>query len=130
MRRLARVQHTLLGLAVIATLLPGGTAAMSATTTAPSPDSRIATARLITSRDVSRGVYEYLFTARQRRAIEVLLSDPEVNRIVQGWIASFEAYDPLTNDLDSVSVQGSTDMKVEGDLEKGFTVTAVGFQVI
>jgi hypothetical protein len=101
-----------------------------ATSAAPVADRRISTARLITSRDVGRDTYKYFFTARQRRAIEVLLADPEVNKVARGWIASFEAYDPLTNDLDSVSVQGSTDMTVEGDLEKGFKVTAVGHQVV
>ncbi|MDR7390494.1 MAG: hypothetical protein QN182_00295 [Armatimonadota bacterium] len=91
---------------------------------------RIATARLLTSRDVGRDAYKSLFFYRQRRAVEVVLADPEVNRIARGWVASFEAYDPLTNDLDSVSLQGSTDMRVQGDLENGFEITAAGHQVV
>jgi hypothetical protein len=75
-------------------------------------------------------VYKLLFTYRKRRAIEVLLSDPAVNEVVRNFIASFEAYDPLTNDLDSISIQGSTDMTVEGSLQEGFEITAKNRQVI
>ncbi|MDR7388923.1 MAG: hypothetical protein QN205_04530, partial [Armatimonadota bacterium] len=49
---------------------------------------RIATARLLTSRDVGRDAYKSLFFYRQRRAAEVVLAHPEVNRIARGWIAS------------------------------------------
>lgn len=111
-------------------LVMAGGSIVPATSAAPAADRRVHTARLLTSRDVGRDTYKYLFAARQRRAIEVLLADPEVNKVARGWIASFEAYDPLTNDLDSVSLQGSTGMRVEGDLEKGFKVTAVGHQAV
>ena len=97
---------------------------------APEPDSRIAEARRIGPRDVTKSNYRALWSYRKRQAVETLLLDPEVNDLAADWIASFEAYDPLTNDLDAVSIQGTTDMSVEGSRESGtFQVTAVDRQV-
>ncbi|PSQ16795.1 hypothetical protein BRD00_10005 [Halobacteriales archaeon QS_8_69_26] len=50
--------------------------------------------------------------------------------MAENWVASFEAYDPLTNGLDAISIQGTTDMTVEGSRESGqFEVTATERQV-
>ncbi|RKD97305.1 hypothetical protein ATJ93_0290 [Halopiger aswanensis] len=70
-----------------------------------------------------------LYTYRKRRALEVLLSDPEVHAAAADMISSYEAYEPLAN-RDTVSVQGCPDVEIEGGLEEGrFDVTALERQV-
>lgn len=96
----------------------------------PDPGTRITEARRLGPRDVSQSNYKALWSYRKRQAVESLLLDPMVNSLAGNWITSFEAYDPLTNGLDAVSIQGTTDMTVEGSRESGsFNVTAVGRQV-
>lgn len=100
------------------------------TENAPQPGPRITNARRVGPRDVNEYNYHLLWSYRKRKSLETLLADPRVNEIASNWIASFEAYDPLTNYLDSVSVQGTTDMTVEGGIESGtFNVTAANRQV-
>ncbi|WP_245742066.1 hypothetical protein [Natrinema salaciae] len=71
-----------------------------------------------------------LYTYRKRRALEVLLSDPEVHAAAEDMISSYEAYEPLSDRLDTVSVQGCPDVEIEGGIEEGrFDVTAVQRQV-
>jgi hypothetical protein len=114
---------------------------------APDPGERITEARRIGPRDVSKRNYHMLWAYRKRQAVETLLLEPEVHDVAGSWISSFEAYDPLTNDLDAISIQGTTDMTVEAsrgsqtmDLtqvspsevtaeQTTFNVTAVGRQV-
>ncbi|WP_337652565.1 hypothetical protein [Halomontanus rarus] len=92
-----------------------------------SDESGIADARLLSGRDAETDV---LYTYRKRRALEVLLSDPEVHAIAEDMISSYEAYDPYTNGLDAVSVQGSPSVEIEGSIDEGaFDVTAVDRQV-
>ncbi|MEF8783187.1 MAG: hypothetical protein V5A39_03420 [Haloarculaceae archaeon] len=82
---------------------------------APEPGERITSARRIGTRDVTEDSYKMLWSYRKRQAAETLVSDPAVNDVIGGWIASFEAYDPLTNNLDAISVQGTTGMNVEAE---------------
>lgn len=97
---------------------------------APEPGERITSARRIGVRDVSDYDYRALWSYRKRESLEALLSDPRVNELAKGWVAGFEAYDPLTNFLDSVSIQGTTGMEVEGSVESGtFDVVATDRQV-
>ncbi|WP_434531615.1 hypothetical protein ACODNH_19960 (plasmid) [Haloarcula sp. NS06] len=63
----------------------------------PEPDDRITSARRIGPRDVSDFGFEDLWAYRKRQAVEALVSDPRVNDVASDWVASFEAYDPLTN---------------------------------
>jgi len=96
----------------------------------PEPGERITSARRIGPRDVSDFGFRELWTYRKRQAVEALVADPAVNDLASDWVASFEAYDPLTNRLDAVSVQGTTGMSVEGGRESGeFEVTATDRQV-
>lgn len=86
--------------------------------------------RPISVRDVDDEVYELLYSYRKYRSLEVLLSDPVVNDVVRDMVSSFEAYDPQTNDVDAVSVQGSPGIEIEGGIDEGaFDVTAVDRQV-
>ncbi|MFC4550313.1 MULTISPECIES: hypothetical protein [Halorussus] len=97
---------------------------------APEPGKRITNARRIGTRDVSDYDYKALWSYRKRKSLEVLLSDARVNEVARDWIGAFEAYDPLTNHLDSISVQGTTDMSAEGTVASGtFDVTANDRQV-
>jgi hypothetical protein len=82
---------------------------------APEPGERITSARRIGTRDVTEDSYKMLWSYRKRQAVETLVADPAVNDVIGGWVASFEAYDPLTNDLDAISVQGTTGMSVEAE---------------
>jgi len=96
----------------------------------PEPGERITSARRIGPRDVSDFGFQELWSYRKRQAIEALVSDPRVNELASNWVASFEAYDPLTNRLDAVSVQGTTGMTVEGGPDNTpFEVTATDRQV-
>ncbi|WP_121822306.1 hypothetical protein [Halostella salina] len=96
----------------------------------PEPGERITSARRIGPRDVSDFGFKELWTYRKRQAVEALVADPEVNDLASDWVASFEAYDPLTNRLDAISVQGTTGMTVDGGRESGtFEVTATDRQV-
>lgn len=96
----------------------------------PDPGERITSARRIGPRDVSDFGFKELWTYRKRQAVEALVADPEVNDLVSDWVASFEAYDPLTNRLDAISIQGTTGMTVEGGRDSGtFEVTATDRQV-
>ncbi|MHC3381898.1 hypothetical protein [Haloarcula sp. H-GB5] len=96
----------------------------------PEPDDRIRSARRIGPRDVSDFGFEDLWAYRKRQAVEALVSDPRVNDVASDWVASFEAYDPLTNRLDAVSVQGTTGMTVNGGPDDTpFEVTAKNRQV-
>jgi hypothetical protein len=96
----------------------------------PEPGERITSARRVGPRDVGAENYHTLWAYRKRQSVETLLGDPAVNDLASDWIASFEAYDPLTNGLDAVSIQGTTDLQVDGSRESGtFDVTAVGRQV-
>ncbi len=71
-----------------------------------------------------------LYTYRKRRALEVLLTDPEVHAVAEDMLSSYEAYEPYTDHLDAVSVQGSPDVEIEGGVGDGqFDVTAVERQV-
>ncbi|WP_306054334.1 cupredoxin domain-containing protein [Natronococcus wangiae] len=82
--------------------------------------------RLVSSRDLTDENHEYFHAYRKRRAIEALLADPEVNEIVDDMISSYEAYDPYTNRLDAVSVQGSPDIEIEGGIDEGAFEVTVG----
>jgi hypothetical protein len=110
-------------LASLGTLAAGGAAVaggmdeavsgVAAQEGAPEPGERITEARRLGTRDVSKSNYKALWTYRKRQAVERLCQDPQVQDVVGDWVASFEAYDPLTNDLDAVSVQGTTGMTCE-----------------
>ncbi|AZQ15997.1 hypothetical protein DOS48_13980 (plasmid) [Halorubrum sp. PV6] len=96
----------------------------------PEPGERITSARRIGPRDVSDFGFQELWSYRKRQAVETLVSDPRVNEVASNWVASFEAYDPLTNRLDAVSVQGTTGMTVDGGPDNTpFEVTATNRQV-
>lgn len=92
-------------------------------------EERIETARQVSPRDFDDHNYERIFSHRKQKAVEILLSDPEVNELAQSWISSFEAYDPLTNHLETVSIQGGRDLRIEGGIDDSFTVTVVDRQV-
>lgn len=81
------------------------------------PALRMDTADFASVRQFTNGNYERIHTYRKRRAIETLLTDPEVNDLVSDWIGGFEAYEVLTNHLETVSIQGPTSLSVE---ETGF----------
>lgn len=96
----------------------------------PEPGERITSARRIGPRDVSDFGFKELWSYRKRQAVEALVADPAVNDLASDWVASFEAYDPLTNRLDAISIQGTTGMSVDGGRESGsFEVTAENRQV-
>lgn len=99
------------------------------------PAARLDTASFASCREFDNGNFERIHTARKRRAIETLLSDPEVNDLVSDWIGTFEAYEPLTNHLETISIQGPQTLEVEeSGFEEGeeaeFEVTAVERQTV
>jgi len=99
------------------------------------PAARLDTAGFVSAREFDNGNFERIHTARKRRAIETLLRDPEVNDLVGDWIGTFEAYEPLTNHLETLSLQGPRTLSVEeSGFEDGeeatFEVTAVDRQTI
>ncbi|WP_154658658.1 hypothetical protein [Halopiger djelfimassiliensis] len=85
--------------------------------TADIPSLRMETADFASVRQFSNRNYERMHASRKRRAIETLLSDPAVNDLVSDWIGAFEAYEVLTNHLETISLQGPTDLHVQ---ESGF----------
>ena len=92
---------------------------------------RISGAEQVSPRDFHEENYEITHTYRRNEAIRVLLKDPEVNAIASDWIASFEAYEPLTNALGTISVQGCPDYTASGGFDEGgWEVTAKDRQVI
>ncbi len=101
------------GGAVVAGGIDEATSGVAAQENTPEPGERITEARRIGTRDVSKSNYKALWSYRKRQAVEQLCQDPEVHDVVGDYLASFEAYDPLTNDLDAVSVQGTTGMTCE-----------------
>lgn len=97
----------------------------------PDPTERITGADWVSTRDVHEENYEIIHTHRRKEAIRTLLKDPEVNAVASEWIASFEAYDPLTNHLEMVSVQGVPDYSADGSLDEGsWDITAHDRQTI
>lgn len=91
---------------------------------------RITGAGRLSTRDFHEENYEITHVHRRKEAIRTLLRDPEVNNVVSDWIAHFVGYEPLTNYLDAISVQGPTDYEIEGGLDEGeFEITAVDRQV-
>lgn len=84
---------------------------------AEDPALQMKTADFASVRQFDNGNYERMHTYRKRRAIETLLTDPKVNDLVSGWIGGFEAYEVLTNHLETVSLQGPTSLSIE---ESGF----------
>lgn len=102
----------------------------AADTTAAADEPDPLDVRRISVRDLDNSNYEMLYTYRKRRALEVLLSDPEINDTVGNFLSGFEAYDPHTDRLDSISVQGSPDVEIEGGIDEGaFEVTVRDRQV-
>ncbi|EMA47090.1 hypothetical protein [Halobiforma nitratireducens] len=93
------------------------------------PALRLETADFASVRQFEADTYERIHTYRKRRAIETLLTDPAVNDVVSDWIGGFEAYEVLTNHLETISIQGPTSLHVretgfpDGD-EAEFEVTA------
>ncbi|APW99327.1 hypothetical protein CHINAEXTREME_16790 [Halobiforma lacisalsi AJ5] len=81
------------------------------------PALRLETAGFASARQFENGNYERIHASRKRRAIETLLADPEVNDLVTDWIGSFEAYEVLTNHLETISIQGPTSLRID---EQGF----------
>ncbi|WP_137289954.1 hypothetical protein [Natronorubrum halophilum] len=99
------------------------------------PSARMETAEFAAVRQFDNQNYERMHTYRKRRAIETLLTDPEVQALVDDWIGSFEAYEVLTNHLETVSLQGPTSLRVDEsgfpDGEQGeFEVTAENRQTV
>ncbi|ELZ36966.1 hypothetical protein C471_13671 [Halorubrum saccharovorum DSM 1137] len=100
----------------------GETATATATETSdPSPaqipEVRMETADYVGARQFDNANYERIHAHRKQRAIETLLSDPDVNEIVSDWIGGFEVYEVLSNHLETVSLQGPTNLSIE---ESGF----------
>lgn len=86
-------------------------------------------ARNITPREVNN--YHAFRAHRPQIAEQVLLSDPRANEVVSEWIGDFEAYEPLTDYLETVSVMGSQDVQIEGGMnEWEWDVTVFNRQVI
>ncbi|SEW01331.1 hypothetical protein [Natrinema salifodinae] len=81
------------------------------------PELRMETADFASVRQFDNENYAQLHASRKRRAIEILLTDPAVNDLVSDWIASFEAYEVMTNHLETISLQGPTSLSIE---ERGF----------
>jgi hypothetical protein len=97
----------------------------------PNAPKRITGSSRVSPRDFREENYEITHTYRRREAIKVLLQDPKVNEIASNWIGSFEAYEPLTNHLGAVSVQGCPDYTATGSFDKGsWKVTAKKRQTI
>lgn len=96
-----------------------------------SASERIKRALRVSPRDFHEENYEIIHTYRRSEAIRTLLRDPKVNEVASDWIGSFEAYEPLTNTLGSVSIQGCPDYVAEGSFEKGsWDITAKQRQTI
>lgn len=92
---------------------------------------RIAGAEQVSTRDFHEENYEIVHTYRRTEAIRTLLRDPEVQSVASNWIASFEAYEPLSNHLGSISVQGCPNYEVSGSFDEGgWEVTAKDRQTI
>lgn len=111
---------------------PGGNSSngggMDGSSNAPK---RVTGATRVSPRDFHEENYEITHTYRRNEAVRVLLQDPKVNQIASGWIGSFEAYEPLTNKLGSVSIQGCPDYTATGSFERGsWDVTAKQRQTI
>lgn len=105
----------------------------------PSPDAgaglRMETADFASGREFEGDTYQRIHATRKRRAVETLLADPEVQAIVDDWVGGFEAYEVLTNRLETVSIQGPTGLSVTEsgfpDGEEGtFDVTAENRQTV
>ncbi|ARS88894.1 hypothetical protein [Natrarchaeobaculum aegyptiacum] len=96
---------------------------------------RFDTAEFASVRQFEGDTYERIHAGRKRRAVETLLADPEVHSIVEDWVGGFEAYEVLTNHLETVSIQGPTGLSVveegfpDGD-EATFDVTAENRQTV
>jgi len=84
-----------------------------------STSQRVSSAARMSPRDFQEENYEITHTYRRSESIRTLLRDPTVNEIASDWIGSFEAYEPLTNTLVSVSIQGCPDYSVNGSFEQG-----------
>ncbi|WP_222913144.1 hypothetical protein [Natrinema sp. SYSU A 869] len=98
-----------------------------------SPDAteRITGAERLSVRDFHEENYEIVHAHRRKEAVETLLKDPEVNNVAREWIAHFVGYEPLSNHLDAISIQGPTDYAVEGGVDQGmWEVTARNRQAI
>lgn len=99
------------------------------------PALRLQTADFASARQFETGNYERIHTYRKRQAIETLLTDPKVNSLVGDWVGGFEAYEVLTNHLETISLQGPTSLSIEesgfpnGD-EAEFEVTAENRQTV
>ena len=92
---------------------------------------RVTGSMRVSPRDFHEENYEITHTYRRHEAIEVLLRDPKVNDIASNWIGSFEAYEPLTNMLGAVSIQGCPDYTADGSFDKGsWKITAKKRQTI
>jgi len=126
----ATFRHRLEPLLMLFPILAGG-AGITAGANAQEhgPGSRIESAAQVSPRDFDNHNYERIFSHRKQQAIRILLEDPKVNELARGWISSFEAYDPLTSRLETVSIQGARDVKIEGGLESEFKITVLGRQV-
>lgn len=126
-RRLLRTGGSLTGLAVGGDPLKGirrsaddhdgETAESDETTDDGELPVRLATAERVSPRHFDSHNYERIHTYRKRRAVETLLSDPEVTEIVREWVGTFEAYEPLTNHVETISVQGTPEIRID---ERGF----------
>ncbi|AXR78821.1 hypothetical protein [Natrarchaeobaculum sulfurireducens] len=99
------------------------------------PAARMDTADFASVRQFDGDSYERAHAYRKRRAVETLLRDPEVHALVGDWVGGFEAYEVLTNHLETVSIQGPTALRVQeegfpdGD-EGEFQVTAENRQTV
>lgn len=92
---------------------------------------RISGAERLSVRDFHEENYEITHVHRRKEAIRTLLNDPEANSVAREWIAHFVGYEPLSNDLDAISIQGPTDFVVEGGLDQGtWSITAQNRQTI
>lgn len=78
---------------------------------------RLDTADFVSVRQFDNENYERMHAYRKRQAIETLLTDPEVNDLVSNWIGGFEAYEALSNHLETISLQGPASLSIE---ESGF----------
>lgn len=103
--------------------------------TEPSP--RLETAEYAAARSFDTQSYERIHTHRKSEAIKALLRDPEVHEVVSDWIVSFEAYEVLTNQIETISIQGCPDFSVDrsgfydDDADEAvFDVTAEDRQVV
>ncbi|SEV99724.1 hypothetical protein [Natrinema salifodinae] len=98
---------------------------------APDATDRISGAERLSVRDFHEENYEITHIHRRKEAVETLLKDPEANSVAREWIANFVGYEPLSNHLDAISIQGPTDYTVEGGLDQGgWEITARNRQTI